>query len=55
MSDTIDLRQYIAIGLKWWWLVALMTIVGGAAGYFFSQSQAPVYQATSTIIVVEGT
>ena len=51
MNDSIDLRQYIAIGLKWWWLVALMTVVAGATGYFYSTSQPPVYQASSTIIV----
>jgi non-specific protein-tyrosine kinase len=51
MGDTLDLRQYIAIGLKWWWLAALMTVAVGAAGYFYSSNEQPVYRATTTIIV----
>ena len=51
MGDTLDLRQYIAIGLKWWWVVVLMTATAGIAGYLFSINQEAVYQATTTIIV----
>ena len=51
MGDTLDLRQYIAIGLKWWWVVVLMTATAGIVGYLFSINQEAVYQATTTIIV----
>jgi len=51
MTDTLDLRQYIQIALKWWWLIALMTVVGAATSYAVSQRQPPVYQATTTIMV----
>lgn len=51
MNDTIDLRQYIAIALKWWWLLILLPAVAAATGYVVSQRQTPVYQASTTIIV----
>lgn len=47
----MELRQYLAIGLRWWWLVVLAALVGGATGYFVSRQQAPVYQAAATIMV----
>lgn len=51
MNDTIDLRQYIQLALKWWWLIALMAVIGAATSYFVSRQQTPVYQATATIMV----
>jgi len=51
MNDSMDLRNYITIGLKWWWLIALSIIIGAAVGYFISQRQVPVYEATTTLIV----
>jgi len=47
----MELRQYIAIGLRWWWLMLLSTLLAVGAGYFFSQRQTPVYQATTILIV----
>ncbi|NJN97873.1 MAG: hypothetical protein HC875_29250 [Anaerolineales bacterium] len=51
MNDSLDLRQYVAIGLKWWWLLLLAGVVGAGAGYLVSQRQPRVYQATAKIIV----
>lgn len=47
----MELRQYIAIGLKWWWLMALLTGVAAATSYMVSIRQTPVYEATTTLIV----
>lgn len=51
MNDSLDLRQYVALGLKWWWLLLLAGVVGAGAGYLVSQRQPRVYQATAKIIV----
>ena len=47
----MQLRKYIAIGLKWWWFMLLGAVVGGAASYGVSRLQAPVYQAITKLIV----
>lgn len=51
MNDSLNLRQYITIGLKWWWLMILATVVAAATGYLVSERQPRVYQATAKIIV----
>lgn len=51
MNDSLDLRQYIALGFKWWWLLVLAGLVGAGAGYAVSQRQPRIYQATAKIIV----
>ena len=50
-EDTIDLRRYVGVFLTYWWLLVLVPAVGGAAGYFYSQSQDPIYEAKATILV----
>jgi capsular exopolysaccharide synthesis family protein len=49
----MEIRQYIAIGLKWWWLLILSTVVAAAIGYALSQRQTPVYQAATTLMIGE--
>ena len=51
MSDSLNLRQYIVIGLKWWWLMVLAVVVGASTSYLVSQRQPRVYEATTKIIV----
>lgn len=51
MVNTVDLRQYLGLGLKWSWLIMLLTGIAAAAGYLNSQRQPPVYVATATIMV----
>mgnify|MGYP001289129090 CR=1 FL=1 len=51
MNDSIDLRQYFHLALKWWWLIILLAVAGAASAYIFSRRQEPVYQATATIMV----
>jgi capsular exopolysaccharide synthesis family protein len=47
----MELRQYLAIARKWWWLMIISTVLAAGTGYFFSQRQTPVYQATTTLMV----
>ena len=51
MSDFVELRQIITVVLRWWWLLILSVVLAGAAGYWVSQQQAPVYRATTTLMV----
>ena len=50
----MELREYIAIGIRWLWLVALAAILAGASAYFWSKAQQPVYRAESILIVDTG-
>lgn len=47
----MELRHYGSIVRKWWWLLLLGIVVAGASGYYFSQSQLPVYRASVTLLV----
>jgi succinoglycan biosynthesis transport protein ExoP len=47
----MELRQYIAIVIGWWWLTILLTLVAGVTSYAISQRQAPVFEATMTLMV----
>lgn len=51
MNEFIEVRTVIATILRRWWIVALLALVIGAAGYFYSINQAPVYQATTSLLV----
>ncbi len=51
MNESLDLRQYLALALKWWWLMVLAVLVGAVAAFLVSQRQPRVYQATAKIIV----
>lgn len=50
---TIDLRQYIALFLQWWWLIAVATLLAGTVAFFVSRQMAPVYQASTTVLINE--
>src|SRR5512141_2097603 len=47
----MELRQYFAIVRRWAWLLMLGLVLGAAAGYFWSSRQAPVYQASTRLLV----
>lgn len=51
MNNSMELGQYMRLGLKWWWLIILGLIIGAVVGYFFNQQQPIIYQATTTLIV----
>jgi len=48
-----DLRQYISLLWHWSWLILLAAILAGTAAYFTSLLMAPIYEASSTLIVNE--
>src|SRR6185295_1295363 len=48
----MELRQYFAIVRRWAWLLALGLLLGAAGGYFWSSRQAPVYQASTRLLVM---
>ena len=50
-EPTLATRTSSRAGTRWWWLVLLFTVIGGTVGYEVSSSSAPVYQATTSILV----
>ena len=52
-DDTVDLRKYLHLLLRWWWLVILIGLVTGGLGYIISKYMTPYYSATSTVLVNE--
>lgn len=51
MDNFVELRQLTAMLLKRWLLLVLGAAIGGLVGYTLSQTQQPVYEATTTLIV----
>lgn len=50
----MELRQYVYLIWRWSWLIILGAMIAGTAAYYFNSSQAPIYRATSTLLVIEG-
>jgi capsular exopolysaccharide synthesis family protein len=48
----MELRLLYGLARKWVWLIAIGILVGGAGGYLLTQTQAPVYQALTTVLVM---
>ena len=48
-----EIRQYISLFQKWAWLLALTTILGAVAMYLYDKRQAPIYQSSTTIMIVD--
>jgi capsular exopolysaccharide synthesis family protein len=48
----MEIKEYILIIKHWLWLLILGLVLGGAAGYTFSHYQAPVYQASTRIMIM---
>ncbi|MCD6291040.1 MAG: protein tyrosine kinase, partial [Anaerolineae bacterium] len=47
----LDLRQYFAIIWRWLWLILLSTILAGGTAFLVSRHMAPVYQASTTLLI----
>jgi non-specific protein-tyrosine kinase len=52
-SPSDDLRHYFAIVWRWAWLIVLATVLASVAAFIASQFMAPIYQASSTLMVNE--
>lgn len=50
----MELRQYLFLVWRWLWLIVLGTAVAGTVAFSVSRSQDPVYRATATLLVIEG-
>ncbi len=50
----MELRQYGAILLKWLWLIVLGTLLAGGTAFIVSRTMTPVYQASTTLMVSQG-
>lgn len=50
----MELRQYVYLIWRWFWLIILGALVAGGAAYYVSRTQAPVYRASATLLVIEG-
>ncbi|MBK9926032.1 MAG: polysaccharide biosynthesis tyrosine autokinase [Anaerolineales bacterium] len=48
----MELKEYLRIVRRWSWLFLFGLILGGVGGYYFSQYQTPIYQASTRAIVV---
>lgn len=48
----MELKEYFRIIKHWLWLLILGVVLGGAGGYFFSNYQTPVYQASTRVMVM---
>jgi non-specific protein-tyrosine kinase len=51
MTDFIDLQHLASIILRRGWVLAATIILGVMAGQLISQTQTPVYEATTTVLV----
>jgi non-specific protein-tyrosine kinase len=48
-----DFRFYFSLLWRWAWLVLLVAILTGVATYIITQQMPPVYQASSSLMVIE--
>lgn len=45
------LQQYVRLLMRWWWLIVLSAGVAGAAAYLLSREMAPIYAASTTLLI----
>jgi polysaccharide biosynthesis transport protein len=50
-SESLDIRQYVALFIQWAWLIVLTTVLAGGAAFLISKQMTALYQA-STIVMV---
>ena len=48
----MELKQYLSIVRRWSWLLILGLILGASGGFFGSNYQTPVYQASTRLLVM---
>jgi capsular exopolysaccharide synthesis family protein len=47
----MELRRYLSVLRKWFWLVIVCTLLAGGLAFLFSRNSAPVYRASTTLMV----
>ncbi|MBK8988044.1 MAG: polysaccharide biosynthesis tyrosine autokinase [Chloroflexi bacterium] len=50
----MELRQYVYLVWRWLWLIISGVLLAGGVAYYVSRAQAPVYRASATLLVIEG-
>ena len=48
----MELKQYLSIVRRWSWLLIIGLLLGASGGYFGSNYQTPVYQASTRLLVM---
>lgn len=48
----MDVKQIFSLIKRWLWLVILGAIIGAGLGYFLSNRETPIYQATTRFVVL---
>ena len=48
----MDIKQIFVAAKRWLWFLLLGTILGTVGGYFFSNRQTPIYQASTRFVVL---
>lgn len=51
LNDFVEIRHYFSIFLRRWWLVLLAALIAAGIGFAVSQTQDPVYRATTSVII----
>ncbi|MEM7129571.1 MAG: polysaccharide biosynthesis tyrosine autokinase [Chloroflexota bacterium] len=54
LGGAIDIKAYVRLLWQWLWLMILCAILFGASAYYLAITATPIYQATSTWRVDEG-
>jgi len=52
-ENPIDLRHYLFLAWHWLWLFVLVTLTAGTAAYLFSRQLPPIYESSTTLLVME--
>jgi capsular exopolysaccharide synthesis family protein len=47
----VELREYVAIALKWWWLLVLCTILGAGVAFAVSTQMPPTFEAFALMLI----
>lgn len=50
-----EIQHYILLLRRWWWIILLGGVLAGITAFFVSRSQDRVYEATSILLISEGT
>lgn len=50
-EQTIDIRRYLGLALRYWWVLLIPAVAGGGVGYYASTRAEPDYKASTTILI----
>jgi non-specific protein-tyrosine kinase len=53
-EGVLEAKEILALLRRSWWFIILLTIAGGVAGYLLTPDPVPVYRATTTVLLSQG-